>query len=288
MKAYHEAGVFLSTLLHDKVCPALSSVQNVSLDEAFFFSNNRPVLDLIHALSVANAYHPKKFNNYSWKKYFLVCLIASGPSWTLRSLVMGEPWSFVGSPTAIPCLLLAMTIAGLLGGLPGPVGQLVSTWNAMSSVVSVQGGVRILQSTPKVTPMASWLLGIANGSGGAVWNVLVQAWFGHGQYKWETLDRLIPSWILLSTTWNIFFWSNCTVNANTLALIEYALFLIIVLDSTVLRKLESLATQPKTARPLPPKPNIPPRPPTSSISSFNSSHSIVEEYSHPVGKQKKD
>jgi len=98
--------------------------------------------------------------------------------------------------------------------------------NAMSSIVSVESGVRALQADSRVSALSCILIGILNGSGGAVWNVLVQAWFVHGTYKWETLNSSIPLWILLSLTWNVVFWSKCTLNPTTIAMIQYTLFAI--------------------------------------------------------------
>lgn len=245
MHYYNALGSGISNALHQNVCTVLASLPEAKIDDFLMPSLNRPILDLIHALAVTNSFHPKKGIEMSWKRYFLVCLIAMGPSYTLRSIVMGEPWAFVGSPTMIPCLIFSILLVGLLRGLPAPIGSLITMLNGMSSVVSVESGVRTLQGDLRVTALSCFLLGILNGSGGAVWNVLVQAWFGHGNYKWETLNSLIPIWILLSLTWNVVFWSKCAPNATTLTMIEYTLFAICVVYSI-------LTSKPATQKQTPP------------------------------------
>ena len=235
MKLYDSLGAEGSALLHYRVCPALSGAISAQLvPELWTPALNRPVQDLIHALVVAHVYHPKNFKNYGLLKYFFVCLIAMGPSYTLRSIVMGEPWAFVYSPTAIPCLLFAMLVSLSLGGLPKRASSTLAILNLMSSVMSVQSGVKSLQGNPKVTALASLLLGTANGSGGLVWNILINAWFGpenlRGQYKWERINKALPGWILLSTVWNVYYWSNCPAGPHIDAAIQYALFFLLVAE----------------------------------------------------------
>ena len=191
---------------------------------------NMPIIDLIHAISVAHTYQPKNFNNYSLKTYFMVCLIAMGPSSTLRSILTGGQWAFVGSPTAVPTLLIAMALVLLTGGLPSPLLSIVRLLNIMSTVTSVEGGIRHLSRNPDVTAIASFLLGIANAGGGGVWSVLVDAWFGSGQYRWARLSIPLPRWILISLAWNIVTWSKCAMTPFVYAFIEFSLYILLLVD----------------------------------------------------------
>ena len=194
---------------------------------------NDPVIDLIHAFAVANAYHPKNYGGYSLKRYFLVCLVAMGPSSTLRHIFLGRPWAFVDSISGIPALLLAMAVTLLLNGLPSPIASLVGLLNTMSTVTSVESGVRKLQAHPDVTSQAAFLLGIVNGGGGAVWSILVDGWCRSGRFAWEKLNPQLYRWVFISLFWNIAFWSKCKLTPHHIAVLQFTLYGLLLIDNFV-------------------------------------------------------
>lgn len=235
MQYYNAIGTDLAKGLHNTVCPAFASIVPANLQESYWWpSQNRPLWDLIHALVVAHMYAPKNFRNYNVLTYLVVVIIALGPSYTLRALVTGEPWAFLISPTIGPCLLLSVGLVLLTGGLPQPIVSVLSIINHMSSVNSVHGGVVWYQNSPRITGAGAFLGGILHGCGGLVWSILVNAWFGSGLYQWERIPFGLPMWIVLSTVWNVFYWSNCNNPSGSYTLIvEITLFCILVVDSFV-------------------------------------------------------
>lgn len=229
-----------SALLHKEVCPVLKSFEPSVTSDFWLPSKNYVIVDLIHALCVVNAYHPKNFNNYSWKKYFLACLIAMGPSSTLRAILTGLPWAFTITSSTIPMLLVAMAFTMVVGRLPTPILGLLRYANNFSTVLSVRDGVLALHSNLRFSAIGCILVGIANGGGGAVWGILIAGWFGTGTFNWEKLNAKLPIWTLVSLVWNIVFWSKCNLAPINLAVVEVALYVLLCLDSLRLGEIHFL------------------------------------------------
>lgn len=271
--SYHNAfGAQIATTLHKEVCPLIEQTTPAWTGDWWLPMANMPIIDLIHALSVAHTYHPKNFKGYNWKIYFMVCLIAMGPSSTLRAIMTGRAWSFTGSPTAIPSLLIAMLITSLTGGLPAPLIGLVRLLNVMSTVTSVEAGVRALNKNPDITAIASFLIGLANTGGGQIWSVLVDAWFGSGEYKWSRLNSQFPRWVFVSLAWNIVVWSKCDMTPQMYAGIEMGIFAILLIDAIMVLVRTPSSPAPSTPSKVKPDPT-------------SSSHKKTE---NTPSKQKKD
>lgn len=277
--SFHNAiGDGIISRLHEQICPLIEYSTPAWTSYWWLPMENMPIIDIIHAFSVSHTYHPKYYKNYNWKIYFLVCLVAMGPSSTLRAIMTGRPWSFTGSPTTVPSLVLAMLITHWTGGLPAPLIGLIRLLNVMSTVTSVESGMRSLYKFPEMNAAAMFMIGLANTGGGTIWSVLVDAWFGSGQYKWSRVNEQFPRWVFVSLMWNAVILSNCSLTPHNYALVEIYIYVILLADA-----IHVLARTP-------PPPSPAPSAPSSSDPTSSSTKKVVPSTSSSLtfAKQKKD
>jgi hypothetical protein len=241
-----EVASLAQSWLQGFVCPTLVEATNALPNSPYLHPGLwRPIWNLIHALVICHKYAPNKFNNYSVKVYFGVCLIAMSPSYTLRALVMGQPWGFVLTREILLFLAIGMFTVLILGGLPKRILSPLQLLNQMSTVLSVRGGVQYLQQFPGVTSSGCILVGILHGGGGTLWWILVNSWFGEMKYRWERINEDLPKWVAISVVWNIFFWSECSCGSN---LVEISLFVILVSHATLRSTLKKMSSKPNVPK----------------------------------------